>query len=440
MRIISKVLFLFIFSSLPLMAQTAWEPPMTIQNTNAASSQSKISCDSFGNAAAAWIEASNLYVSYRTAGGLWEAPSNPGTIKTDLFDICTDAAGNVTIVAVGLSGSGDGITPVYRAYGSGTWVVSPGFPAGGTANGTASISVSCIHSGTQAIAVWSNSSSNTVSSSYRSGTTWGGVITVPGIASITTSSSPIVRMRPSGNADLALITILAGTQDIYYSSTTLPGGAWSSVTTGTRIGFTTTPEEFDFAMNSSGNGVVLATSTAGPVVNSAFLSAGTWGAPVMVDTHASKQGKVGIADNNVVVGSWFEVLGPTTEIYAGTAPFSGPWTTFPSPIDSGTPSNNSLSVSGSGDILLGWSHNGQIYALVGEGTTLEASPTIIDSNNSLGDVCIGNNGIGWTIWIGGSVGNEFVKSSRTIEPIDPVKNLLQSAGKKRLIYQKGLFP
>ncbi|MCP5505239.1 MAG: hypothetical protein H7A41_08830, partial [Chlamydiales bacterium] len=91
MRIISKVLFLFIFSSLPLMAQTAWEPPMTIQNTNAASSQSKISCDSFGNAAAAWIEASNLYVSYRTAGGLWEAPSNPGTIKTDLFDICTDA-------------------------------------------------------------------------------------------------------------------------------------------------------------------------------------------------------------------------------------------------------------------------------------------------------------------------------------------------------------
>ncbi|MCP5505232.1 MAG: hypothetical protein H7A41_08795, partial [Chlamydiales bacterium] len=312
--------------------------------------------------------------------------------------------------------------------------------AGGTANGTASISVSCIHSGTQAIAVWSNSSSNTVSSSYRSGTTWGGVITVPGIASITTSSSPIVRMRPSGNADLALITILAGTQDIYYSSTTLPGGAWSSVTTGTRIGFTTTPEEFDFAMNSSGNGVVLATSTAGPVVNSAFLSAGTWGAPVMVDTHASKQGKVGIADNNVVVGSWFEVLGPTTEIYAGTAPFSGPWTTFPSPIDSGTPSNNSLSVSGSGDILLGWSHNGQIYALVGEGTTLEASPTIIDSNNSLGDVCIGNNGIGWTIWIGGSVGNEFVKSSRTIEPIDPVKNLLQSAGKKRLIYQKGLFP
>lgn len=77
-------------------------------------------------------------------------------------------------------------------------------------------------------------------------------------------------MRPTGNADLTLITTVAGAQDIYISSTTLPGGTWSAVTSTTRLNFTATPEEFDFAMNSLGNGVVLATSTVSPVVNSAF--------------------------------------------------------------------------------------------------------------------------------------------------------------------------
>lgn len=54
-RLFKAIVAIFFMGTLGANAAT-WEPPLTIQNTNVASTQSKISCDHMGNAAAAWIE------------------------------------------------------------------------------------------------------------------------------------------------------------------------------------------------------------------------------------------------------------------------------------------------------------------------------------------------------------------------------------------------
>ncbi|QVL57011.1 MAG: hypothetical protein KFB93_06425 [Simkaniaceae bacterium] len=71
---------------------------------------------------------------------------------------------------------------------------------------------------------------------------------------------------------------------------------------------------------------------------------------------------------------------------------------------------------------------------------MKIPPDSIDSSIHLDDVCTGNDGIGWTILCRLKMGNGFVKSSKIITPINAAENLLKALGKKRLIYQKGLYP
>ena len=95
-----------------------------------------------------------------------------------------------------------------------------------------------------------------------------------------------------------------------------------------------------------------------------------------------------------------------------------------------------IDASRNGAVVASWiSGASEVLAKVGFNGTFEPTPTNLGSSTRNQDVSVSNAGIAYATWINSGTG--FVDASRTQ---DLAETLIRVLGKKRLIYQKGLYP
>lgn len=287
------------------------------------------------------------------------------------------------------------------------------------------------------VVVWEEAVSGALLTNFRSGgSTW----LFPPLSPVALPNSsqsltqPIVKMQPNGTAQaLYMVTGIPAANKLFYCEATTPG-AWS---TAEDLGVDNTMTEFDYDTNKKGD-VVAVTKNATSAQTVTRVN-GTWGTPSSVSAAdagtPSKLPSVGLSDSNQVVGAWLS--GTPAEIQLGFAPLeSTSWSILTMASGSALTSVG-VSLSPNDNFVVGWVDNAQVFASVGQGTTLESSSAIVDAltaETTVDNMCIGNGGYAWVIY---RIASQTVKASKTYFPTE---NLLKALGKKRLIYQQTRFP
>ena len=221
-------------------------------------------------------------------------------------------------------------------------------------------------------------------------------------------------------------------KDVYYTNGNIPAGTWSTLVAS---GFSEEPAEFDFDMNLNGEAIIGATGSTTSRIDATVRNGSVWSAPANVTMVQSKGVKVGI-DKFKVATVVYMTLSNTIE----KASTQLPAVSFPSVVISpagGGFSSVRFDVSEAGGMVVSYLDlAGAIYGQVGFGGTFEASPTALNAMAKNESVAMSDAGIAFAIWKD-TTGNGFVEGSRTIINSSQLVKVL---GKKRLIYQKGLYP
>lgn len=428
-----RIIFLLLFSA-GLYAETNWEPPV-ILGTNATDSNGSpiIVADDTGNSAVTWSEFGEVFGSYRPAGGSWETPVNLGKGQQPV--ICIDQSGNVTVAFIA-SGSNGAVYAAYRPDG-GTWgaVANVHLDAGKTFDDP---TIACTSASTQATIAWANTTDSLVQSVSRTGTVWASKVDVPsiGAGTITTNSTPQIYMLPDGNQQLAFYSD-AAPDGIHWTKGSPPSLGVVSWDAPSDLGFGATAVKFDFAVNSIGDAIIVASNGADGFA--ATQISGSWGAPASMSLASPTNLSAGIDKNDLVTAVWR--LPGTEEIQTKSTPAAGPDWSSPVTLSTGTGNVTPiLDVSDDSHMIVGWRDAAKTFNTKrGEDGVFEATTALVTTNQvDLSTIATNAEGRGFTAWTE-SAGLTIV--SVTYEPLtDPVGRLLNSLGKKRLIYQKGLYP
>lgn len=428
-----RIIFLLLFST-GLYAETNWEPPV-ILGTNPTDSDGSpiIVADDTGNSAVTWSEAGEIFGSYRPAGGTWETPVNFGKGVKPV--ICIDQGGNVTIGFIA-SGANGVVYAIYRPDG-GTWGAVAGVhvDAGKTFDDP---TIACTSTSTQATIAWANTSDSVVQSVSRTGAVWAPAVTVPtlGAGTITTNSTPQIFMLPDGNQQLAFYSD-AAPEGIHWTKGSPPSLGVVTWDAPSDLGFGAAAVKFDFAVNSIGDAMIVAQDGADGFA--AAQVSGSWSAASSMSLTSPSNLLVGIDKNNLVTAVWR--LSGTGEIQTKSTQAAGPdWS---SPVTLSTGSGNStpiLHVADDSHMIVGWRDAAKAFNTKrGEDGVFEATTAFVTTNQvDFGTIATNAEGRGFATWTE-TAGLTIV--SVTYEPLtDPVGRLVNSLGKKRLIYQKGLYP
>lgn len=419
-----------------LHADTHWETPVVL-GTNSVDNPDgspTIVADDTGNSAVVWGEAGEVWASFRPAGGTWETPINFG--KGVDPDVCIDQNGNVTVAFLS-SGANGVVHAVYRPSG-GTWI-SQGEPHIDGGKVFEDVAVVCTSASTQATIVWSNTTDSTIQSVSRVGTTWATAVTASslGAGSITSNSKPQLFMLPNGSMQMTFYRDTAS-QGIYYTTGTSPALGVVSWAGPTAIaGFGVNSVKYSFAMNSSGNGVIVSQETGSAL--SAVQISGSWGAGATATGLSNVSNvSVGLDDSGLATAIWR--ITTDDAIQTKSTPITSP--SWASPITLSTGVGNAtpiLDVNHDGHMIAGWRDGGKLFNTKrGENGTFESSTALVTTNQvDLSTIATNAEGRGFTTWTE-TAGLTTV--SVTFEPINPTKNLLKALGKKRLIFQQTRYP
>lgn len=404
----------------------------------------KIVSNNAGLAAVAWVQDDKPYASV-LINGSWETPVALSETTTDEIDICTDELGNITVAALSRNPT-NLVTSFFRPEGSLSWSQQVIYNPGDNTLQLQDISVSCTQQNAQAIFVWvdTKAGSEKVESKYRKN----GSLIPPTVASTLIiddippptpngRSDPIVKMLPNGTSHVVFLG--ENVADFLYTSTFNPTTAtWGTVFL---LGFSMTgPADFDFAMNDNGDAIVIGYGN-GENPLYAYRSGGGWSIPDLMGVSNPETMKVAIDNDGLVSITWID--NATQQVFARSAPVMA----LPSDWDVGisnlsTSSANSLSILGTsenGNLIVGWDNTtaGNVFQ-VRESTSGGSFSSIqeIDSNTSPTSIAINNNGNAFATW----VGTDAPKLVKVSFSIDPYENMARALGKKRLIYQKGMYP
>lgn len=436
-----------------------WEPPLEVSDTVSRTTiEPVIVADFQDNAAMAWVSESGeeVYSSYRPFGGAWETPTFHG--KGFQFDICMDEAGNVTLAFI--SGNPNSrILTAFRPYGSG-WATTAEEVASviDSASFASDVSLSCTSTNFYGYVSWFDNQqvagTPLIRTLFRrnagSGTGATGWeltpvdVNNPATHAAETSSNGIIKVHSDGNATIVAKYNAPATEDFYSSSTTSPGGAY---TTPVQLLFAAfgSPELFDFDMTTNGNAIV-GTSLAGSPRVRTTTDTLTWGGSgVQTVTPANptaNPSSVGVDQNGlgtIVFSTTADEVQIAHDVMDGIT-----WT--PSTITTATTTVNRplVHVSSNGFRIVAWDEGtgdpSNLIALRGQNTTLESTSSVIDSEirSKSANIFITTTSRGFAAWNDFST-TQFAEASRTYEPPSP-SSLLQALGKKRLIYQQTRYP
>ncbi len=449
-RNILTLLFLLAFSYL---SASTWEPPMTVSTAVADTAYAvTIVSDDNANAALAWTQAGEVYSSYRPFGSGWETPHSHG--KGQDIQICMDGSGNITVVFIQDDGTSDLVRTDFRPVG-GAWAGAVTQYTAASSNTLTEIAIHCIRDNFYGMIAWldqsvTNPVVNTLSR-QGSGTGWSsfGVVAIndPTNNTVTAGAAPIPRIQSNGTSVCLLKTTSGGIVQVNYASfniATLTAGSTWNPAPGTPLpdlGFTggifgAPPEVFDFDMNKNGNAVVGVSTFNDQVAAAVSTSANSsWTTPVLVDPNPTKGIAAAIDKFGFATLAWLQTIPSTNISTASTSVFSPSWVWVVQYIGS-VSTLPALDSSPNGGSVLVWDDtSADLNAKVGFQGGFETPPVLVDLNSRVESVSMSNRGIAFAAWVDASTG--FVEASRTIVE---TQNLINVLGKKRLIYQKGLYP
>ncbi|QVL54796.1 MAG: hypothetical protein KFB95_05625 [Simkaniaceae bacterium] len=188
-------------------------------------------------------------------------------------------------------------------------------------------------------------------------------------------------------------------------------------------------------MNLNGEAVIGSTGSTTNRIDAIVRNSSVWSSSTNVTMVPSKEVKVGIDKFKIIT-----VVYRTTFNAIEKASTQLPTVAFPSFIISPAGNNFNhvrLDVSEAGGMVVSYlDFAGVIYAQVGFSGTFEATPTSLNAMAKNESVAMSDAGIAFAIWKD-TTGNGFIEGSRTIVN---ASQLIKVLGKKRLIYQKGLYP
>lgn len=436
---------LLLLTSTIAFGQNQWTTVKTFDEVSGTVNYSPIIASNNSNlAAVAWVQDDKPYVSV-FLNGSWETPVALSTTLTDEVDLCIDESGNITVGALSRNPT-NLVTSFLRPAGSLSWTEQVIFNPGDNTLQLQDLSISCTEENAQAIFVWVDTKdpNQKIQSKYRKN----GVLSPSSVLSATVvldstpptpngRSDPIVKMLPDGTAHVVFLG--ENIADFLYTSDFNPNTiSWGNISL---LGFSMTgPADFDFAMNDSGDAIVIGYGNGeNPLYT--YRSEGAWAIPDLMGVSNPETMNVAIDNNSLVTVTWVD--NATQEVFVRSAPV----TALPSDWDAGlsnisTSSSNSLSILGTsqnGILLVGWDNTTagnafQVRESINGGTL--SSIETIDLNTSPARISVNNNGNAYATWVG-TLSPKLVKVSIFM---NPVTNLSKALGKKRLVYQKGTHP
>lgn len=406
----------------------------------------KIVGNESGLFAVAWVQNDQLYASV-FVNGSWETPIQlTSGAATDQFDICMDGAGNITAGAL-KQGPTNEIYGYYRPAGISNWSEQVVYNPGDNTLSLLDLSIACTEENAQALFVWADSKigAGKIQSKYQKN----GVLNPAAATSATLvasnppdvfgSSNPIVKMRPDGTAQAVYLLGDGGSDVLYFNTFNPATNTWGVQSQISGFGMTG-PSKFDFDMNDSGNSILVGYGNGEAPLISVQIN-GAWSDANSMGIGTPEGLRVGIDNNNLVTVAWIDQA--TQQVFARTTPI----TSIPSDWDGGLVSLSSgsansritLAVSDNGYVFVGWdntnaSNNYESVTAFSGGSF--SNVMAIASNTSPATAFIRNNGSVATAWVG-TLSPKIVKIAFGI---DPIKQLIGADGKKRLLYQKGLYP
>lgn len=446
-----------------------WETPVEVsQGLGSTETPATIVVDLNDNAAIVWRQTGEIYSSYRPFAGSWESPTNHGKGRDP--HICMDDSGNITIIFVTTSAS-DTINAVFRPYG-GAWNTAETL-ASGTAGELGYLSLSCIDTSFFAYAAWfdNNGGSPKLSSVYRrlagsgiGGSTGWDTTNVRdvnlGSQTADTDSRPLVGVLTDGTGVIIARLLNGSTPDLYESTTNSPGGTWNIVSgLGVQAAASSDPgSDYVFALRPNGNGIV-ATSTASDEIwgTTSVDPISGWITPANISQSAAvdKSPQVSVDDAGIVQAVWTSIDGTNDLIaYKKSTASTNVWSGTASSLNLSLTNNARtpiISSSANGFTVIGWLEDPNatlVTRSLSSGVFNSGGPYTVDTNIAEGTVLTGTiaasaTARGFAAWIDDGALNGFVESTGTNLPDDPViasGDLLKILSKKRLIYQKGLYP
>lgn len=397
-----------------------------------------------GKAAVIWIQNDTAYVSVFTpATGSWETPTNLGA--ADDVDICIDENGIITAVVLDKTGP-ETITSHTRTAGSTTFAAESVYAPGAGAFDLDDLEITCTSANGQVLFLWVDTGTNVIQSKYRANgildpaaPTAATALPIGGTTPIA-STNPIAHMLPDGRVHAAYYVNDGG--PLLYTNVFTPGVGWSAHLS---LGFPFASPFFDFSMNSQGNGIIVGgTNGFSPLVST--LIGGDWSISQSMnidDVNNTANIATTIDENNIATVIW--TPDPTDQVFVRSASiFSIPddWDEGLSSVSIGSP--NSLVVadsSGNGNLVVKWTEGtgGQnIRTLYRESNapsffSLQTLDSLAGGGVFGGSLAVNNNGLAFAAW---NTANQV----RVTIGIDQIESLSKALTKKRLIYQKGLYP
>lgn len=433
MRKLTWVLSLLVIVFCQVGFAASWEDNKDISGGLSANGDSVIVADKNGNAAAIWQDSGSgkIVTSYRPVGGLWSPIESLGAGEPNP-DISVDENGNLR--AVWVQTGGVNIQTATRSFG-GSWSGASTITAGNT--NADHVNIEIVSNSGYAAVVWTSlpGANNVVRAATWDGAAWTiNNLNIPADIIVDGASDPIVHVLPTGEVIAAYIGEDTGTniRDVYYTNGNVPAGTWSPVVAS---GFPEEPAEFDFDMNLNGEAVIGSTGSTTNRIDAIVRNSSVWSSSTNVTMVPSKEVKVGIDKFKIIT-----VVYRTTFNAIEKASTQLPTVAFPSFIIS--PAGNNFNhvrfdVSEAGGMVVSYlDFAGVIYAQVGFSGTFEATPTSLNAMAKNESVAMSDAGIAFAIWKD-TTGNGFIEGSRTIIN---ASQLIKVLGKKRLIYQKGLYP
>lgn len=443
-----------------------WETPVEVsQGVGQPNTPATIVVDPNNNAAVIWVQAAEVYTSYRPFSGSWETPTLHGKGREP--QICMDDSGNTTIAYIV---DGDNIVAKFRPSG-GAWGATDILATSANTNDYSHLSLTCIDTNFLGYAAWNDANGGTprLQTVHRrlagSGTGASGWNTgtlneiILGAQTADSDSRPLVKVLSDGTGVAAVRLLNGSTPDIYRSITVIPGGVWTSAA---NFGFQGTAgsdpnTDYVFDLRPNGNGI-LACSTASNEIWATTTTNGTaWLTPADVSqaatTHTSPQ--IAVDDAGIVQVIWVSIDGPNDLIaYKFSTAATNTWPPTGTSLNL-LPNNNArnpvISTSPNGFTVAAWIEDPNATfisrSIIG-GAINADGPFTIDTNIEdtsfmTGTVAASDSARGFAAWIDNGALNGFVESTGTNLPDDPViasGDLLKALSKKRLIYQKGLYP
>lgn len=432
-----------------------WETPLEVSTgVSGPDTPPIIVADSNDNSAMIWSQAGEVYTSYRpydSGLGTWEAPTNHG--KGDRYQINMDEAGNVTIAfRVGTTNSQ--IVAAFRPFGASWTTLGESIATATDASGfITALSLTCTSTNFYGYVSWYDSHEVKMKSLFRRGagsgtgatgwdTTTGPVDINPGTHTATTQSAGIIKVHSNGNATI-VAKYTSPAEDCYSSSTTSPGGGYTSPITMNFISIANV-EIFDFDMTTNGNAIVATNLASQPRVRTTS-DVYTWSSPLQSITpsaNTTDYPSVGVDSNGlatIVYATTANEIQIAHDVVDGTT-----WAPTTITTAATTVNRPLVHVSSNGYRIVAWTEGTadpySLIALRGQNTTLEATSTIIDAEvaNDSTNIYTSTTSRGFATW-NDIVTNGFAEASRTYEPPTPGP-LLYILGKKRLIYQQTRYP